>query len=116
MLCRSRGVASRLNDEGAETPYGIERLPDGKRKNALREAALGVFDRFTDDVLPFDAAAATVYPSIVDHRDRQGTPISGYDAQIAAICRTHDALLATRDETDFAGAGVELVNPWEADS
>lgn len=55
------------------------------------------------DVLLFDAAAATVDPSIVDIRDRQGTPISGYDAQIAAICRTHDALLATRNEKDFAG-------------
>jgi len=55
------------------------------------------------DVLLFDAAAATVDPSIVDIRDRQGTPISGYDAQIAAICRTHDALLATRNEKNFAG-------------
>lgn len=99
----------------AEILYGIERLPEGKRRNALRGAALEVFNRFADDVLPFDAAAATVYPLIVDRRDRQGTPISGYDAQIAAICRTHDAHLATRNEKDFAGVGVQLVNPWEAE-
>jgi hypothetical protein len=51
---------------------------------------------------------------IVDHRDRQGTPISGYDAQIAAICRANDASLATRNEKDFAGVGVELINPWSS--
>jgi toxin FitB len=98
----------------AEILYGIERLPSGRRKDTLRQAAVDVFSRFTEDVLPFDAAAATVYPEIVDQRDRQGTPISGYDAQIAAICQANDASLATRNEKDFAGVGVELINPWLA--
>ena len=98
----------------AEILYGIERLPIGRRKDTLREAAVDVFSRFTEEVLPFDAAAATVYPEIVDHRDRQGMPISGYDAQIAAICRANDASLATRNEKDFAGVGVELINPWSS--
>ena len=79
----------------AEILYGIERLPSGTRKEMLREAAVDVFSRFTEDVLPFDAAAATIYPEIVDHRDCQGTPIGGYDAQIASICRSNDASLAT---------------------
>jgi predicted nucleic acid-binding protein len=96
----------------AEILYGIERLPKSRRRTALREGAMDIFSRFTEDVLPFDAAAATAYPEIVDHRDRQGAPISGYDAQIAAICRAHGARLATRNEKDFAGVGVELVNPW----
>jgi predicted nucleic acid-binding protein len=98
----------------AEILYGIERLPIGRRKDTLREAAVDVFSRFTEEVLPFDAAAATVYPEIVDHRDRQGMPISGYDAQIAAICRANDASLATRNEKDFSGVGVELINPWSS--
>jgi predicted nucleic acid-binding protein len=98
----------------AEILYGIERLPSGRRKDTLREAAVEVFSRFTEDVLPFDAAAATVYLEIVDQRDRQGTPISGYEAQIAAICRANDAFLATRNEKDFAGVGIELINPWSS--
>ena len=98
----------------AEILYGIERLPSGTRKEMLREAAVDVFSRFTEDVLPFDAAAATIYPEIVDHRDCQGTPIGGYDAQIASICRSNDASLATRNEKDFAGIGIELVTPWLA--
>ena len=98
----------------AEILCGIERLPSGRRKDTLREAAVDVFSRFADDVLPFDVAAATVYPEIVDHRDRQGTPISGYDAQIAAICRADNAFLATRSERDFAEVGIELINPWSS--
>ena len=98
----------------AEILYGIARLPNGRRKDTLRAAAVDIFSRFAEDVLPFDAAAATIYPEIVDHRDRQGTPISGYDAQIAAICRANDASLATRNEKDFAGLGVELINPWSS--
>ena len=42
--------------------------------------------------------AATVYAEIVDHRDRMGTPLSGYHAQIAAICRVNGARLATTYE------------------
>jgi predicted nucleic acid-binding protein len=98
----------------AEILYGIQRLPSGRRRTALREAAIEVFSRFTEDVLPFDVAAATVFPEIVDQRDRQGAPISGYDAQIAAICRSNGARLATRNERDFADVGVELVNPWSS--
>ncbi|AJG23640.1 hypothetical protein RR42_s2052 [Cupriavidus basilensis] len=34
------------------------------------------------------------------------------DAQIAAICRHHGAVLATRNGKDFEGIGLSLVNPW----
>ena len=73
-----------------------------------------VFSRFPEDILSFGAAAATVYPQVVDHRERRGAPISGFDAQIAAICRAHSASLATRNGRDFAELGVELIDPWSA--
>ncbi|MGO9660857.1 MAG: type II toxin-antitoxin system VapC family toxin [Acidimicrobiales bacterium] len=98
----------------AEVLYGIERLPKGKRRTALRDAAVEVFSRFPEDILSFGAAAATVYPQVVDHRERRGAPISGFDAQIAAICRAHSASLATRNGRDFAELGVELIDPWSA--
>jgi predicted nucleic acid-binding protein len=31
----------------------------------------------------------------------------------AAICRTIDATLVTRNSEDFDGTGIELINPWE---
>lgn len=96
----------------AEILYGIERLPKGRRKSAIRRQAHEVFGRFAEEILAFDAAAAALYAEIVDRRDRIGAPISGYDAQIAAICRAHSATLATRNTKDFENTGIEAVNPW----
>jgi predicted nucleic acid-binding protein len=36
------------------------------------------------------------------------------DALIAAIALTHRAALAMRDTTAFAGLGIAVVNPFEA--
>ena len=52
------------------------------------------------------------YADIFAARDRAGLPISMADAQIAAICRSNDAVCATRNVKDFVGTGVELVDPW----
>lgn len=97
----------------AEVRYGIERLPEGRRKEVLRAAATGVFARFAEQVLPFDAAAAEQYALVVSHRDRLGLPIDGFDAQIAAICRAHGAALATRNVADFGKTGIQVINPWQ---
>jgi len=42
-----------------------------------------------------------------------GKPISQADAQIASICYTRQATLATRNVSDFEGCGIAIVNPWE---
>lgn len=99
----------------AEVRYGIERLPDGSRKQLLGTVADEVFAAFEEQVLPFDAEAATRYAAIVSERDRAGLPIDGFDAQIAAICRSHGAALATRNLKDFRGTGIEVLDPWQAD-
>lgn len=96
----------------AEIRYGIERLPDGRRKDLLAAAADDVFHAFADHVLPFDFAAAEQYAVVVGRRDRTGTPIDGFDAQIASICRVHGATLATRNLKDFHDTGIGVVDPW----
>lgn len=96
----------------AEILHGIGRLPDGRRQAVLRDTAAEVFATFGDQVLGFDADAAVHYADVVRGRDRLGLPIDGFDAQIAAICRAHDAMLATRNTKDFAHTGVGLIDPW----
>lgn len=97
----------------AEVRYGIARLPAGRRKDRLAEAADDVFLGFPEQVLAFDAAAAVAYADVVAARDRTGVPIHGFDAQIAAICRIHQAALATRNVGDFNATGIELMDPWQ---
>ncbi|MFS8931318.1 type II toxin-antitoxin system VapC family toxin [Cupriavidus taiwanensis] len=97
----------------AELLYGIARLPDGRRKTILRQAALQMLeDEFADRVLPFDEDSAVHYAALVFQRERSGRPVSMADAQIAAICRHHTAVLATRNGKDFEGLGIVLANPW----
>jgi toxin FitB len=96
----------------AEVRYGIARLPAGRRRDLLRAAADDVFGAFADQVLAFDAVAATHYADVVVEREHSGSPISGFDAQIAAVCRAHRATLATRNTDDFDRLGIDLVDPW----
>jgi len=100
----------------AEVRFGIARLAAGRRRALLGAAADDVFGTFADRVLPFDAAAANAYADIVVERKRIGEPIAGFDAQIAAICRIHRAALATRNTSDFARLGLDLIDPWLADT
>ncbi len=97
----------------AEIRYGIERLPSGKRQRALRSAADELFASFEDQILPFDAAAAATYPAVVVRREKAGRPINGFDAQIAAVCRSQGTPLATRNLRDFDETGLTLLNPWQ---
>jgi predicted nucleic acid-binding protein len=97
----------------AEIRYGIARLPEGRRKNDLARAANEVFAAFPDQVLPFDLKAATTYADLVARCERLGSPIDGFDGQIASICQVHGALLATRNVKDFHSTGIATADPWQ---
>jgi predicted nucleic acid-binding protein len=97
----------------AEIFYGIEVLPKGKRREHLTTAAEAVFtEDFSDRVYSFDSAAARVFSKIVSSRRTSGRPISQSDAQIAAIAKTRQAKVATRDLKGFERCGVDVVDPW----
>lgn len=97
----------------AEILYGIELLPNGKRRAALLAGADRMFGKvFFDHVLSFDESAAREFAEIAAGRRALGRPIAEFDAQIAAIASAHRATLATRNFADFDGCGIRLVNPW----
>jgi predicted nucleic acid-binding protein len=97
----------------AEILFGIELLPKGKRRDQMLAHAEATFtEDFPGRVLPFDEAAARVFPKIMYSRRLQGRPIADLDAQIAAIVHSRGALLATRNTADFEGCGIRLTNPW----
>ena len=97
----------------AELLYGVARLPAGNRKAdlAIRIEAM-LREDLEHNVVSFDETAAAHYADIVAHRERAGRPIGMADAQIAATCRSHGAVLATRNVDDFADTGVTIINPW----
>ncbi|GAB2614247.1 hypothetical protein Aab01nite_70800 [Paractinoplanes abujensis] len=50
---------------------------------------------------------------MVAGREEDGNPISGFDGQIAAICRWQVATLATRNVKDFVDTGISVIDPWQ---
>ena len=97
----------------AEIRAGIAFLPQGRRRQQLARAADRAFGTlFADRILPFDTEAARAYARIAGRCRRAGRPISQADGQIAAIARSRDTRLATRNVQDFELAEIRLVNPW----
>jgi predicted nucleic acid-binding protein len=97
----------------AEFLYGVALLPTGKRRTSLEQAARRMFaEDFANRVLPFDSAAAQAFALIAAARREKGRPIGDFDAQIAAIARSHGATVATRNVADFSDCGIEVVDPW----
>lgn len=100
-----------------ELVTGVFLLPKGQKRRALAkvvDAALTELIR-QDAVLPYDIDAAMALGEVHAARKAMGRPIHDADAMIAAICRAHDASLATRNLKDFEGTGVTVVDPWEDD-
>ncbi len=98
----------------AEIRLGIALLPEGRRKQALSEAADKTLKDFADNLFSFDTDAAENYAEIVAKQIKIGRPISVEDAQIAAIAQAVSAVLVTRNVTDFVRVdGLEIVNPFE---
>jgi len=97
----------------AEILYGLALMPAGRRRAALEESVEAIFRvDFADRILPFDSTAARAFADISATRRRLGRPIGAFDAQIAAIARTHGAAVATRNVRDFDDCGIAIVSPW----
>jgi toxin FitB len=99
----------------AEILYGIAILPEGAKKQLLYNTTQAMFtEDFAGKTLPFCQASAECFALVAAHRRSQGKPISQFDAQIAAICRTHQATIATRNVNDFTDCHISVTNPWES--
>jgi predicted nucleic acid-binding protein len=99
----------------AEMLYGVEMLPAGKRQTSLADTVEKIFtEDLSGQVLPFDEEAARMYGKIVAGRKALARRISQADAMIAAIARSRDAVVATRNTKDFEHCGIRVINPWTA--
>lgn len=99
----------------AELLYGVARLPEGARKKQLALAIAAMLEQdFAGQMLNFDLSAASVYAVMLAERERIGQSMAMADAQIAAICLSRDAMLATRNTKHFEGLGLTLINPWDS--
>lgn len=97
-----------------ELRYGVQRLPEGKRKRSLSQALDALIDRFAATLLPYDLTAANACGDILAAAEALGRPMNLADAQIAGTARAARAALATRNIGDFAAAKLTLIDPWQS--
>jgi len=89
--------------EGVADPAFRQTLADWlevELRNWFVGRLLGIDEKVADRWGRVQAAAARTLPVI--------------DGMLAATALEHDLTLVTRNTKDFAGLGVQLINPWEA--
>lgn len=83
---------------------------DAKQARRLRDWMTGsVLVAFEGRVLAFGQQAALICAAL-----HVPDPRPNRDSIIAATALVHKMTLVTRNVTDFAGTGVDLLNPWQA--
>jgi hypothetical protein len=97
----------------AEMAFGIEKLAEGKRREALLAGLHRLVTEFADRLFDFNVKAAWAYGRILATARKAGRPMSMPDAAIAAIAAANGCALATRNVEDFADTGLQLINPWQ---
>src|SRR5690554_4811256 len=116
-------VLAWLNDQAAETLYitsvtlaellfGIQALPQGKRRDLLDSALNDLLALFQDRVLPFDTDAARHYAGLAVSARMGARGFPTPDGYIAAIAAARGFVVASRDTAPFKAAGVAVINPW----
>lgn len=99
----------------AELRYGVAILPAGRRRTALASAIEAILrEDFDERILPFDSEAARAYAEIAAARRSAGRPAPPVDCHIAAIARSRDMAVVTRNVRDFEDMAIEVVDPWTA--
>ena len=88
-------------------------MADGKRKEQIALAIETIASHYSDRILDFDEPCSAQYGAVLLSARTTGFPIDAADAMIAATARAKGMMLATRNTNDFAGTGVELINPWD---
>ena len=97
----------------AEIGYGLRVMPRGRRRQLLSERfEQFLTTAFDQRILPFDRSAARIYGDFMGSRKEIGRPMSILDGQIAALARSRNFALATRNLKDFEECDIELINPF----
>ena len=95
-----------------EIRKGVEKLADTPRREKLRLwLEHDLRDWFGPRILP-------IGPDVADHWGRllaqAGRPVPAIDSLLAATAAHYGLSMVTRNEKDFAGFGLEVINPWRA--
>lgn len=96
----------------AEILTGIERLPSGTRRQKLSVWFNALVVRFRGRILPADEDLVPAWARVRNGAFGTRNNAGELDLLIAATALHCDLTLVTRNEKDFAGTGIAVLNPW----
>lgn len=96
-----------------EIRKGIALLPESRRQAQLQTwLSDSLLLRFRDRILPIDTGVMLRWGEMVGGLQKQGKNVAAIDSLLAASALHAGLALVTRNESDFAACGVNIINPW----
>lgn len=96
-----------------EIAKGIHKLAPSQRQLFLKrwlEQELPA--RFSGRILGIDTQTMLIWGKLVGQLEQRGRSLPVMDSLMAAIALQYSFALVTRNECDFDGTNIEIVNPW----
>ena len=97
----------------AEIKRGIERLPEGKRKEAFQAWLSEIGRVMKGSILSVNRSVAHTWGQMQGQLDKKGIQLAPFDGMIAATAVRYDLTVVTRNTKDFELASVRLLNPFD---
>ena len=96
-----------------ELEYGIQLLPQGRRRDHLLALLTSIISTYADRILALDRPAAESAARLRAQARRMGRPLDLGDALIAGIAQSNVLTIATRNVRDFDYVEVAVISPWD---
>jgi predicted nucleic acid-binding protein len=93
-----------------ELRFGILLLPKGRKRMKLEQWFDAGVERL--HCLPWESSTGLEWAALLARLRLAGRAMPVKDSLIAATALTHGLTVATRNRTDFAKAGVRIVDPF----
>ena len=96
-----------------ELEFGLQSLPQGHRRDDLRQVLSDFITEFDDRILPLERIEAEWAARLRAEAHLSGRVLHLGDALIAGTAKAHGLSVATRNVKDFDGLDVNVANPWQ---
>ena len=98
-----------------EIRQGVAALPQSKKRSRLESwLEVDLHSRFAGRILAIDGDVADRWGWIMAQARVKGMTLPVVDGLLAATALRHNLTAVTRNVSDFAVAGLIVINPWEA--